>query len=47
MFCLGENHPDYLPSAILAKEISDFNTRAKKLLPFLKKACQTHVIESS
>jgi adenylate kinase family enzyme len=47
MFTLGENHPDYLPSAILAKEISDYNQRSKKLMPMLKKSCQTYTIESA
>jgi len=47
MFSLGENHPDYLHSAILAKEVSDYNQRSKKLLPMLKNNCATFTVESS
>lgn len=46
MFALGEDHPHYIRSSILAKRIQQYNERARTLIPFLEKACTTHSINS-
>jgi len=35
MFAMGETHPNYIPSSILAKKVQIYNERAKSLIPFL------------
>jgi len=37
MIDLGENHPQYVSSSILSKQIKAYPEHAKDLLPFLEK----------
>jgi len=37
MIDLGENHPQYVSSSILSKQIKAYHEHAKDLLPFLEK----------
>lgn len=46
MFAMGQNHPSYIPSSILAKKIQNYYAAAKSLLPFLEANCSTHQISS-
>jgi hypothetical protein len=47
MFAKGENSPGYIPSSILAKKVQIYNEKSKSLIPFLKKNCSTHSINST
>jgi len=46
MFAMGETHPSYIPSSILAKKVQIYNERAKSLIPFLQKNTHCHIINS-
>lgn len=41
---LGEDHPNYLPSALLSKKIKYFHDNMPSLLPFLKESTNFHEI---
>jgi hypothetical protein len=44
MIDLGEDHPNYVPSAILSKRIKEFHTNAVELIPFLTKNTYFHEV---
>jgi len=46
IFSLGASNPAYIPSSLLAKQIQNYNNDLKKLLPYLKKDCNTTCIDS-
>jgi hypothetical protein len=46
MFALGETHPRYVPSSILAKKVQIYNEKAKSLVPFMK-SMGAHIINSA